>query len=508
MTVGIGLAVALAVEGGLPLAHHTQHGIVEDDRDDGQLVADGGAGLVQVHMEGTVTGEHDHTLVPAKGHLGTDCGTVAKAHGAQAAAGDETAALGVAQVLGRPHLVLAHIGDVYGLRAALVAHLTDDLMGHQVGGVGHRVVILCLPLVDHLHPVGVLCLFDLRQHGLQHIGGIAHDGQVHFHILAQLAGVDVDLDDGGILGKSLGVQRHTVREAGTHRDQHVTVGHSPVGGVTAVHAQHADVHGVAVRHHTGRHQGVGGRDLGLVQQIPQRLAGGRAAHAAAKVHQRALCRVDQVGCPAHLLLIKGGDGADGFRLLGFKLAHGGSHILWNVHQHRALAAALCNAESCAHGVGQILDPAHREVVLGDGHGNALNVGFLKAVLADARGGYVAGKGHHGHRVHVGRGNARDQIGGTRAAGGQHHAGAAGGPGVTVCCMGGSLLVSGEHMGDAVGVFIQLIVKIQHCTAGITKNGIHALLTKNLHKNLRTVQLHGELLLFPKPFSCTLCRGRG
>ena len=62
-------------------------------------------------------------------------------------------------------------------------------------------------------------------------------------------------------------------------------------------------------------------------------------------------------------------------------------------------------------------------------------------------------------------------------------------------MGGSLLVSGEHMGDAVGILIQLIVKIQHCTAGIAKNGIHALLTKNLHKNLRTVQLHGVFLLF-------------
>ena len=262
-----------------------------------------------------------------------------------------------------------------------------------------------------------------------------------------------------------------------------------------MHAQHADVHGVAVRHHTGRHQGVGGRDLGLVQQIPQRLAGGRAAHAATKVHQRALCRVDQVGCPAHLLRIKGGHRADGLRLLVFKLAHGGSHILGDVHQHRALAAALCNAESCAHGVGQILDPAHREVVLGDGHRDALNVGFLKAVLADARGGYVAGKGHQRHRVHISGGDAGDQVGGTRAAGGQHHAGAAGGPGVAVCCMGGSLLVSGEHMGDAVGILIQLIVKIQHCTAGIAKNGIHALLTKNLHKNLRTVQLHGVFLLF-------------
>ena len=134
-------------------------------------------------------------------------------------------------------------------------------------------------------------------------------------------------------------------------------------------------------------------------------------------------------------------------------------------------------------------------MLGDGHRDALNVGFLKAVLADARGGYVAGKGHQRHRVHISGGDAGDQVGSTRAAGGQHHAGAAGGPGVAVCCMGGSLLVSGEHMGDAVGILIQLIVKIQHCTAGIAKNGIHALLTKNLHKNLRTVQLHGVFLLF-------------
>ena len=135
-------------------------------------------------------------------------------------------------------------------------------------------------------------------------------------------------------------------------------------------------------------------------------------------------------------------------------------------------------------------------MLGDGHRDALDVRLLKAVLAQTGGRHIAGKGDHGHGVHVGSGNAGDQIGGTRAAGGQHHAGAAGGTGVTVGCVGSALLVCREHMGDAVGILIQLIVKIQHCTAGIAKNGIHALLTKNLHKNLRTVQLHGELLLFP------------
>ena len=220
-------------------------------------------------MEGTVAGEHDHPLIPAQCHLGTDGRTIAEAHGAQAAAGDEAAALGVADVLGRPHLVLAHVGDIHGLGAALAAHLADDLMGHQAGGVGHGVVILCLPLPDHLHPVRVLCLLDEGEHPPQHIGGIAHDGQIHIHILAQLAGVDIDLDDGGIFGKGLGVQGHAVGKAGAQCDQHIAVGHGPVGGVAAVHADHADVHGVAVGHDACSHQGVGGRDLRFVDQIPQ-----------------------------------------------------------------------------------------------------------------------------------------------------------------------------------------------------------------------------------------------
>ena len=103
-------------------------------------------------------------------------------------------------------------------------------------------------------------------------------------------------------------------------------------------------------------------------------------------------------------------------------------------------------------------------MLGNGHRDALNVGFLKAVLADARGGYVAGKGHQRHRVHVGRGNAGDQIGGTRAAGGQHHTGAARCAGVAIRCMGRALLVGRQHMGDAISV---LTVSYTHLTLPTT-----------------------------------------
>ena len=73
--------------------------------------------------------------------------------------------------------------------------------------------------------------------------------------------------------QSLGVQGHTVRETGAQRDENIAVGHSPVRGVAAVHTDHTDVHRVTVGHDARRHQGVGGGDLSLVDQIPQGLAG-------------------------------------------------------------------------------------------------------------------------------------------------------------------------------------------------------------------------------------------
>ena len=49
-------------------------------------------------------------------------------------------------------------------------------------------------------------------------------------------------------------------------------------------------------------------------------------------------------------------------------------------------------------------------------------------------------------------------------------------------------------------FILLVVEVQHCAAGVAEEGVHPLLTEHLHKDLRTVQLHGEFLLFPFPIS--------
>ena len=399
------------------------------------------------------------------------------------------------QVLGRPHLVLAHVGDIDRVGAGLAADLVDHLVGLQLGVAVHRLVVVGLPFPDLLHPVPVLGGLDVRQDGLQNVGRVAHQRQVDGDVFAHLAGVDVNLDVLCIVGEGVGVQRHPVGKAGAHGDDQIGLVHRLVGGVAAVHAQKPQVQRLAVGQHAGGHQGVGGGDLRLGQQVAQRLAACRAPHAAAEHDDGAFRLVDQPGGFQHAGFVVAGDGAHRLRRLGGKLAAVGSHVLGDVHQHRAFAAALGNAEGGAHGVGQILDPADGVVVLGDGHGHALDVGFLKAVLAQQRGGHVAGKGDHRDAVHEGGGNAGDQVGGAGAAGGQHHAGAPGGAGIPVRRVGRALLVRGQDMPDAVGVLVQFVVQVQHRAARIPENGIHALLGQHLDKNLGTCQHHRDPLLF-------------
>ena len=43
-------------------------------------------------------------------------------------------------------------------------------------------------------------------------------------------------------------------------------------------------------------------------------------------------------------------------------------------------------------------------------------------------------------------------------------------------------MGGENMGDPVLVFVQRIVDIENCTAGVPENGIHALFDQDFCKN--------------------------
>ena len=81
--------------------------------------------------------------------------------------------------------------------------------------------------------------------------------RVNVDVLAQLAGVNVDLDDLGAPGEGVGLEGDAVAEPRADRDDEVGLIDGLVGGVAAVHAQHAEVVRLAIAEDACGHQGIG-----------------------------------------------------------------------------------------------------------------------------------------------------------------------------------------------------------------------------------------------------------
>ena len=129
--------------------------------------------------------------------------------------------------------------------------------GHQVLGLDFGIAdgvcrrVLVLPGADLLPPGatgalrlrigrgGILgsSLFNLDEHAFH----VAHDGDVRSAVLADLGGVDIDVDDLGVRREGGKASGDAVVEAHAEGDQQVGVGHRHVGGVAAVHAGHAEM---------------------------------------------------------------------------------------------------------------------------------------------------------------------------------------------------------------------------------------------------------------------------
>ena len=95
------------------------------------------------------------------------------------------------------------------------------------------------------------------------------------------------------------------------------------------------------------------------------------------------------------------------------------HVDGDIDEHRAGAAGGGDVKGLLHHPGDVVGVLHQIAVLGEGGHGPGDVHLLKDVPAQQVAGHLAGDGHHGDGVHVGGGDAGDQVGGPRAAG--HHA---------------------------------------------------------------------------------------
>ena len=105
-------------------------------------------------------------------------------------------------------------------------------------------------------------------------------------------------------------------------------------------------------------------------------------------------------------------------------------------------------------------------------GHAEDVGFLERAFADHGLGHLAGDGDQRHGIHVGVGDAGDEVGRARPAGGHADAGPAGGAGVAAGGEGPALLVARQNGAD--GGAGQGLMDFHAGAAGIGENTFHPL----------------------------------
>ena len=326
----------------------------------------------------------------------------------------------------------------------------------------------------------------------------------------------------GLRRERLRVAQRAIRKANADGDQQIAALHGDVRRVRAVHAQHAQ-HARVVRrngaqpHQRGDHRRI--HQIGEGRQLPLRAG---ENHAAAAVNQRLLRlgnqpgRLLQPGRGLHLVAFQrlalqtklhrrvlhgelGNQCLAGGRLI---LRLGDLHILRDVDQHRAGAAARSDEKRLADDIGQLLHPRHQIVVLGDGHRHAGDIRLLKGVRAHQALRHVAGDEDDWRRIHVRRRNRRDQVRRAGAAGGDAHARLAAGARIAVRRVSRVLLMRGQHVMNAVLTLVKFIVNRQNRAAGEAEHSSNALLDEAFNQNRRSVEFHPNcsLLLIVKKSS--------
>ena len=225
------------------------------------------------------------------------------------------------------------------------------------------------------------------------------------------------------------------------------------------------------------------RNVSALHKAQQQLTGVRRNHAAAEQDDRTLCRVDHLCHLGNLLVLNLRIRALMYRRLVLKLTDCRGDVLRNINENRTRTAADGDFICLTNGVCQLLNVADNEVVLGNRHGHACNVNFLKAVSADKIGADIRGNGNERNGIHKCGCDAGDEVGRTRTRRCQNNAYLAGGAGIAVCRMRCALLVRRQNMADAVGILVQFIINVQGCAARITKNGVGTLFQQCLKQNL-------------------------
>ncbi len=227
-----------------------------------------------------------------------------------------------------------------------------------------------------------------------------------------------------------------------------------------MHSHHAGIKLIGSVISPLAHQTVRNGSLDLFGKCPQLIRSIGNHCAAAYKDKRLLGLADNLHCPIHRLLgnLIRKPLHRRRRFIGVRILRR-RHILGNIHQHRTRTPCLGNGKGSADHLRQLCYIFNNKIILRNRHGHARNINFLEAVLSQKAGAHIAGNCNHWNRVHICRGNPRNQIRCPRPRSRQTHAHLPRSPGIPVRRVRSPLLMRGQNMPDFLLVLIQCIINI-------------------------------------------------
>ena len=299
---------------------------------------------------------------------------------------------------------------------------------------------------------------------------------MHVLVLVELGEVDVDVDDGAVLGELGHLAGHAVVKAHAEGQQQVGLVHRAVRVVGAVHAEPLQRERVVLGETADAHESRTHRDVRQLGEFQQflRCAGGN--NAAAHIEHRLLRLLDQAEqfIEREVIRFLVGLVAAQFHLGRpdrLRLRH--LHVLGNVHYYRTGPARVRDVEGFLHHARDVVRVEDEKAVLHHRQRHAEKVGFLECALADVRLRHLAGDRHDRDRIHVGVGQRGHEVRRARAARRHAHAHLAGRARVTRRHEAAALLVARQDGADLLRLGQRLVQPLARA-AGIGENRIDAL----------------------------------
>ena len=400
----------------LPLPHHPQKTVVQDHDQHGPPGNGRGGQFRARHLEGTVAVyAYDGLLGP--GEFRSQRRGKAVAHRSQAARGDEMAGMVAWIPLHRPHLMLPDARGHDGVSVGEAVQLVQHVLRPQDVVVPITERMFAVELLDMCEPGLMLRRRNELEQVLQHHLQIAHDRTVRAHRLGDAGRIDIDVN---LLGQGREARQfpgHAVIEACARGDEQVGLLHRHVARILAVHAERSEHQRMrrregAVCHQRPHHRyadSFGQRlELGSRTRVDRSSSHVKNGPLGAVYQARGFLDLQRIALDARLV----GADVDFFRPDEFCFPPLDIHR--DVDEDRSRAARAGQVKRFAQRLRQPPDVPHQKVVLGDRPGDARGIGLLERVRADRIGADLAGDRHQGNRIHVGRREARHDIGRTRA----------------------------------------------------------------------------------------------